>query len=114
MHDAKGVSANTALHKPAHASSKELSVMFRCMEETLQVSVAKAPYYSAGSVKVGSYSLRGLAVRDIIVTSPEHLGSHVVFKAKSVTLHPSWSIFKGRPYGLHTRMTCLHANCPGL
>ena len=63
----------------------------------------------AGSVKIGSYSLRGLAVRDIIVTSPEHLGSHVVFKAKSVTLHPSWNIFKGTPYGLHARVICMHA-----
>ena len=49
----------------------------------------------AGSVKLGSYSWKELALRDIIVTSPEHLGSHVVFKAKSISLHPSWSIFKG-------------------
>lgn len=48
-----------------------------------------------GSVTVGSYSLRDLALRDIVVTSPEHLGSHVVIKAKSVSLHPSWDVFKG-------------------
>ena len=48
-------------------------------------------------------------MRDIIVTSPEHLGSHVVFKAKSVTLHPSWSFFKGEPDCLHTRVTFMHA-----
>ncbi len=48
-----------------------------------------------GSVAIGGYSLRELALRDIVVTSPEHLGSHVVIKAKSVSLHPSWDIFKG-------------------
>ncbi len=48
-----------------------------------------------GSVRVGSYSWKEFALRDIIVTSPEHLGSHVVLKAKSISLHPSWSIFKG-------------------
>ena len=49
----------------------------------------------AGSVRLGSCSWKELALRDIIVTSPEHLGSHVVFKAKSISLHPSWSMFKG-------------------
>ena len=48
-------------------------------------------------------------MRDIIVTSPEHLGSHVVFKAKSVTLHPSWNVFRGGLNCLHTRVTCMHA-----
>ena len=51
--------------------------------------------YAPGSVTIGSYSLRDLALRDIVVTSPEHLGSHVVIKAKSVSLHPSWDVFKG-------------------
>ena len=46
-------------------------------------------------MKIGSYSLRELALRDITITSPEHLGSHVVIKAKSVSLHPRWGIFKG-------------------
>lgn len=46
-------------------------------------------------MKIGSYSLRELALRDITITSPEHLGSHVVIKAKSVSLHPRWDIFKG-------------------
>ena len=46
-------------------------------------------------MRIGSYSLRQLALRDIVITSPEHLGSHVVIKAKSVSLHPSWDIFKG-------------------
>ena len=49
----------------------------------------------AGHLKVGGFSLRALACNDIALQQPQHLGGHVVFRAKSVSLHPSWQMLKG-------------------
>ncbi|KAK9906458.1 hypothetical protein WJX75_002116 [Coccomyxa subellipsoidea] len=53
--------------------------------------------YLQGSVQVGGLSLRQLALQDVVLVQPEHLGGRVVFKAKSVSLHPSWNILQGVP-----------------
>lgn len=48
-----------------------------------------------GSIQVGGFSIREMAMQDIVVVQPQHLGGRVVFKAKSISLHPSWSILRG-------------------
>ena len=42
--------------------------------------------------------MKSLAVQDISVRQPDHIGGHVVFRAKSVSLHPSWAMLRGEPH----------------
>lgn len=60
-------------------------------------TAAYFPIVIPGSVQVGGLSLRQLALQDVVLVQPEHLGGRVVFKAKSVSLHPSWNILQGNP-----------------
>ena len=48
-----------------------------------------------GSVNVGGLSIWELALQDVVVVQPEHLGGRTVFKAKSISVHPAWNILRG-------------------
>ncbi|BDA46251.1 hypothetical protein COCOBI_08-3430 [Coccomyxa sp. Obi] len=64
---------------------------------SMETLTALIRLYVQGSVRVGGLSVWQLALQDVVVVQPEHLGGRTVFKAKSISLHPAWNILGGAP-----------------